>query len=1038
MTGNPAKHLFLNMKLPFCLLLFFLWQNTNAQFFENGLTFTTRNGLSNNNITCLEKDEEGFLWIGTHEGLNQYDGTEFVNVLRNEKNNLPSNVINKICCINKTTLAISTRRGLCLLNTKTLEGTNVPDPSGSPSPVLPWDILYNKKQKELWVGTADGLYVFSTNGKLIRKIKAAKKGSGGRVFVFKLFMDRFDNIFFYSTLENGFFYPDFEKNRYYPIEDKMPDFPLNKLLAANYYLRGASYEDNKIICCFTTDKNAAHKNIISYYDNKKGNILIDSFTTALTKGNFIFDGYPAGDSLLILNSFFGEPFRYNIHTRKISSLTSSPGWFTSWPDGISAKILVVPGNIWVASFKGLLQFPQHPGIFKSNSRLTEKVNTNKSLVSYNSGIYYNNKFWLSCLGAGVFVTDTLTGNTETVFTKYIKPELSVKIISNDLLATDGNRVWLFSQYGPAQINSTSLQLDLIEAKNKDSLFDNSATAPFKDSKGNIWASVPAGIEEYVAGDRSFISWRNKLAGGSFPLEKALYKTEDGKGNIWFARGDTLVKLNPETQQFSTLLIKREGVPLRPAEALASDGGDLLYMCLNESFAVYHISTGEAELFTKQTGVVSTAIQKIIADKHGNAWIATEAGLLYYNKTEKKFYSYTKADGLPDDNIISLNFADESKSVVFLGFSRSYCLFSPEKLLQQRTNNCINTITAVEVNGRIINPDIEQEFSYEYNSVGFYFTGINFSAGAQNSYAYMLEGFEREWRYSGKKRQCNYINLPPGSYTFKIKSANQQGEWNEIPASYSFTIRAPFWQTWWFRLIIACMAIGVIYWFIKRRDILREKENKITLQMSELKLTALQSQMNPHFIFNSLNSIQNYIMQQKPVEAARYLSKFSKLMRRILDQSFNNLVSLQEIVETLNMYMELEAFRFSNEFKWELKMDDPGAISNVKLPPLLVQPFVENAIIHGLMPKEGDKKLLIHLFKTNEELHCVIDDNGAGRNNKSDAAQGHISRGEKLTADMLATMKQLLHTNARIIVTDKVGEDGKAAGTKVDLIIPMNV
>jgi sensor histidine kinase YesM len=212
---------------------------------------------------------------------------------------------------------------------------------------------------------------------------------------------------------------------------------------------------------------------------------------------------------------------------------------------------------------------------------------------------------------------------------------------------------------------------------------------------------------------------------------------------------------------------------------------------------------------------------------------------------------------------------------------------------------------------------------------------------------------------------------------------------------------------------------------------------VALQMSELKLTALQSQMNPHFIFNSLNSIQNYIMQQKPVEAARYLSKFSKLMRRILDHSFNNLTPLNEIVETLKMYMELEAFRFSNEFNWQVKVDDAESISDVKLPPLLLQPYVENAIIHGLMPKEGDKTLLIHLYKSNNELHCVIDDNGIGRGNKLAVTDGHISRGQKLTTDMLATMKQLLHTDAQISITDKKDAQNNPVGTTVDLIIPLN-
>jgi LytS/YehU family sensor histidine kinase len=127
----------------------------------------------------------------------------------------------------------------------------------------------------------------------------------------------------------------------------------------------------------------------------------------------------------------------------------------------------------------------------------------------------------------------------------------------------------------------------------------------------------------------------------------------------------------------------------------------------------------------------------------------------------------------------------------------------------------------------------------------------------------------------------------------------------------------------------------IYLLIKRRDAIKEKENKIALQMSELKLTALQSQMNPHFIFNSMNSIQNYIMQQKPLDAARYLSKFSLLMRRILDQSFHNTSPLTEIIETLRMYLELEAYRFNHGFTWNITVADQVQTSQIKIPSMLL-------------------------------------------------------------------------------------------------------
>ena len=188
-----AKHLFLRMKWCISLILFFVCHNCTSQPFENIETFTTQNGLSNNYTTYLEKDEDGFLWVGTHEGLNQYDGTEFINVLSNSKNNLPSNVINKICSINKNKLIVSTQGGIIFLDTKTLEGRIIENPgaaAGAKEPLLAWDFLYDKKDKEIWVGAVEGIYVLTSEGKLKRKINATRTDG---VFASYLFTDRSGN-----------------------------------------------------------------------------------------------------------------------------------------------------------------------------------------------------------------------------------------------------------------------------------------------------------------------------------------------------------------------------------------------------------------------------------------------------------------------------------------------------------------------------------------------------------------------------------------------------------------------------------------------------------------------------------------------------------------------------------------------------------------------------------------------------------------------------------------------------------------------------
>ncbi len=159
------------------------------------------------------------------------------------------------------------------------------------------------------------------------------------------------------------------------------------------------------------------------------------------------------------------------------------------------------------------------------------------------------------------------------------------------------------------------------------------------------------------------------------------------------------------------------------------------------------------------------------------------------------------------------------------------------------------------------------------------------------------------------------------------------------------------------------------------------------------------------------------------------------MRRILDQSFNNLSPLHEIIDTIEMYLELEAFRFKNEFEWKVIVDKAIEQDAIKLPPMIIQPFVENAIIHGLMPKDGTKELYVRFFVENENIVCSIEDNGVGRNMNLIDVKTHISRGQKLTTDMMATMKDLLNKDVSITYIDKKDDRQNSLGTIVQIIIP---
>ena len=1023
------------MRIFFLFILLATCECSHAQFFNNISAYTTQNGLSNNYVNCLQKDADGFLWIGTHEGLNRYDGTEFINVLSNSKNNLPSNGITKICFIAKTLMMVGTDAGLCLLNTTTLTGKTIPlpfDPKFSSTGYYIADILYNSKTQEIWVATWHGIFVLDRAGLLLRKMLGASPDMHKGFFARHLFSDAKNDVYFYSQQNACFCYPDFKDQKLIPVEKMLPVYKMNGLLNDKYSLMGATELENESVFIFSKLNGAAYDEYMAYYNNKTGRNFIDKLNIEFSSEKRLSNAFVLNDSMFLINSYFGEPVLYNSNTHKVSKAADSPLWFTSWPDGIGATIYRYGDNTWIGTSKGLLQSSLKTVFFKTNTTLVNKIKENKAVVSFNYGIYNNNRFFVSCMGGGLFSLDTLQDNVHVFFDEHLSAEYNKNRISTDIIPAN-NSLWLFSLYGPLFINTSTNKISFVEGFNKDSTFDKSASYPLYDSKGNIWTSLPSGISRYNISTNSFTDYRSKTKGGIFPLEKAASKTEDKKGNIWMTRQDTLVKFDVTTQKFSTSVIKDDGKPIRPVSSLASDGEDILYVATGGALGLYHISTDDIDFYTKQTGIISTAINEIVSDKDGNAWIATEGGLVFYNKEKKKFSSFTKADGLPDDNIISLNFTNLDKKILFLGFSKTYCLFEPQHFLLDKEIPQ-NIITSFEVNGEALGFEPGQEFSYKQNSVSFTFTGINYNQGQQNNYACMLQGIDQDWKYTGTERRVNYMNLPSGKYTFKVKTANHQGEWNEQPAVFSFEITPPFWKQWWFRLLILLTIVFGFYYFIKGREAALQKENKIKLQMSELRMQALRAQMNPHFIFNSLNSIQNYILSNNTIDAAGYLSKFAKLMRRILDQSKHNFLPLGEVMETLKLYVEIEAFRFNNEFSYEFDVEEDDDLLDARIPPMLLQPFVENAILHGLMPKEGNKKLLIRCSCVNSTVVIIIDDNGIGRI-KNEPKAGHTSQGEKITAGMLESLQQIQNSKASMEIIDKT-ENGIPAGTTIKLILPL--
>ena len=218
--------------------------------------------------------------------------------------------------------------------------------------------------------------------------------------------------------------------------------------------------------------------------------------------------------------------------------------------------------------------------------------------------------------------------------------------------------------------------------------------------------------------------------------------------------------------------------------------------------------------------------------------------------------------------------------------------------------------------------------------------------------------------------------------------------------------------------------------------LAAREN--ALRAAESEMTALRAQMNPHFIFNSLNSINAYIQNNRGPEAGRYLDRFARLMRQILDHSTRPTIRLEDETAFLNNYLTLESIRMNGRLTYEIRVAEEVDDFDTELPPMILQPFVENAIWHGLSPRPDGGRLLIDFKKENGALICTVEENGVGREQtrawRAQQAVGHESKGLKITADRLALYDQRHGTRSSVTTIDLLDDQGRAAGTRVEIKI----
>ncbi len=447
---------------------------------------------------------------------------------------------------------------------------------------------------------------------------------------------------------------------------------------------------------------------------------------------------------------------------------------------------------------------------------------------------------------------------------------------------------------------------------------------------------------------------------------------------------------------------------------------------------------------KRDGLASNNIVGLLCDKMGSMWILGNIGTSKYDPALGTLQSFDARDGIEKSNHTLCNFYLAEDGEVFLTGSAGFNFFYPNRIHVEKKPLQVY-ITGVELKDSSISMPQQVEYAFEYhqNNLSFSYLAVDFKLGTAIQYRYRLNGFDTSFSYAGKQRTARYTNLPAGKYAFTVEASINGKDWYATASPVNFIIAKAFWKTWLFIfLMLALLAAAIfIFFYFKVKKVRKEEAVKRDFEskIAQVRMNLLRTQMNPHFLFNSLNSINSFILKNDRQNASGYLTKFSRLMRLILDNSRNEWVVLDSELKAIELYVQLEALRFNHAFNHHIEKGPGIDAANILLPPMLVQPYIENAIWHGLMyRKEPGGLLTINITDNNGMLEVLIKDNGVGREAatalKSKSALQQKSYGMRITAERMNSVNESYHINAKSTITDLFDADGNASGTEVLLTL----
>lgn len=659
---------------------------------------------------------------------------------------------------------------------------------------------------------------------------------------------------------------------------------------------------------------------------------------------------------------------------------------------------------------------------------------------------HEGNMWLATLGKGLlFIPNTKLYSYRNL--QELEKEVFTKIISNQetiWLATQSGKIFEFKDNKTNVIfnqNNSKINVLKLDLTYNQLVFNGPVAPIFFDIKNNKTKSLSnfGSIKDVAFINDSIvvfatslgIRFYNVLLDKIIPPNFILHENIGRTSGVSFQENENLIWLNTLN---GLMILSEHNLPIVYENIFSSDiiiNENSVWVATKDN-GIYEFKNNKiTQHLTTKTGLISDVVYKIKIE-NGELFIAHEKGLQVLDLRTKTSINYDKTDGLFMNRITDFTIVGD---IVWLISNKGIQFFNRKDIRKNLLAPNI-IVNQVLVNNNPCSTTTNQlhEFDFDKNNIEISFISTSFHHQGLLKYAFKIDEIDHKWQYRNfNDNKVSFTALKSGKYTFTVKSINENNIESE-PITYQFVIHPPFWATWWFYTLLGLAFLAVIL-FIYRYQ-LKKQEKKIELE-SELnasKLIAIQSQMNPHFIFNAINSIQDLILQGDIDNSYSYIIKFSKLVRQTLNFSDKEFIDIEEEIELLSIYLELEKLRFKDDFEYQINVNNA---EDIQVPPMLVQPFVENAIKHGLLHKEGLKKLEI-TFNLNNTLHCTIKDNGVGRKKAQEIKQRQQKNYQSFSVDATKKRFEIMNNHYQndfsVTYTDLM-KNGESIGTEVYISMP---